>query len=225
MAGLRFPVIRGRGQKSGITRVHLEEEAGKTVHSGTGILDSDYSMQDYNRCGIPFIEIVGEPDLRSPKEAKDYLEKLRTSYYIPVSPTVKWKKDHSRCDANISLAPKGPTEFGVRVEIKNMNSFRAVQAALEAEAKRQAELLDNGDRVEMQTRTWDENNGVTVFMRSKEESSDYRYFPEPDLMPVLTEESRVERLRRRLPELPDSRRKRYIEKWNLPEYDAGLTQR
>ncbi len=206
----------------GIIRVHLEEEAGKTVHSGAGILDSDYSMQDYNRCGIPLIEIVGAPDLRSPQEAKDYLEKLKTLLQYTGVSDCKMEEGSLRCDANISLRPKGQKEFGVLAEIKNMNSFRAVQAALEYEAERQARLLDSGEKMVKQTRTWDEVKCVTVFMRSKEEASDYRYFPEPDLVPMSINRDRVEQLRQRLPEMPDSRRKRYVKQWGLPEYDANL---
>jgi aspartyl-tRNA(Asn)/glutamyl-tRNA(Gln) amidotransferase subunit B len=212
----------GETKKIGIIRVHLEEEAGKTVHSGTNILDSDYAMQDYNRCGIPLIEIVGAPDLRSPKEAKDYLEKLKLLLQYTGVSDCKMEEGSLRCDANISLRPKGVKEFGVLAEIKNLNSFRSVQAALEYEADRQAQLLDAGEKMLKQTRAWDENKGVTVFMRSKEEASDYRYFPEPDLLPVLIEAERVERLRGTLPEMPDSRRKRYTEQWGLPEYDAGF---
>lgn len=212
----------GETKKAGIIRVHLEEEAGKTVHSGTGILDSDYAMQDYNRCGIPLIEIVGAPDLRSPKEARDYLEKLKILLQYTGVSDCKMEEGSLRCDANISLRPKGQKEFGVLTEIKNMNSFKAVQAALEYEAKRQAQLLDAGEKMVKQTRTWDENKGVTVFMRSKEESSDYRYFPDPDLLPVRIDDARIERLRQTLPEMPDSRRKRYIQQWGLPEYDADF---
>lgn len=222
---VEVPVDTGGGteiKKVGIIRVHLEEEAGKTVHSGTGILDSDYSMQDYNRCGIPLIEIVGAPDLRSPKEAKDYLEKLKTLLLYTGVSDCKMEEGSLRCDANISLRPKGQREFGILAEIKNMNSFRAVQAALEYEAERQAKLLDEGEQMFKQTRTWDETKGVTVFMRSKEEASDYRYFPEPDLVPVAIEQERIEKLRQRLPEMPDTRRKRYVEEWGLPEYDAGF---
>lgn len=215
-------VTPGVTKKVGITRVHLEEEAGKLVHSGTGIMDSDYSLADYNRCGIPLIEIVGEPDLRSPKEARIYLEKLRTLLlYIGVS-DCKMEEGSLRCDANISLRPKGQQNFGILTEIKNINSFRSVQAALEYEAERQAKLLDAGEKMIKQTRGWDEIKGVTAFMRSKEEASDYRYFPEPDLLPVTVKSDRVEQLRQRLPEMPDTRRQRYIEKWGLPEYDADL---
>ena len=209
-------------KKIGIIRVHLEEEAGKTVHSGTGILDSDYAMQDYNRCGIPLIEIVGAPDIRSPKEAKDYLEKLKILLQYTGVSDCKMEEGSLRCDANISLRPKGQKEFGVLAEIKNMNSFRAVQAALEYEAERQARLLDEGERMVKQTRAWDEAKGITVFMRSKEEASDYRYFPEPDLVPMVISEERIAGLRRQLPEMPDSRRRRYREAWGLPEYDAAL---
>ena len=212
----------GAIKKIGIIRAHLEEEAGKLVHSGTGIVDSDYSMADYNRCGIPLIEIVGAPDLRSSKEAKDYLEKLRTLLLYTGISDCKMEEGSLRCDANISLRPIGQTEFGILAEIKNMNSFRSVQSALDYEAERQARLLDSGEKMIKQTRAWDENKGVTVFMRSKEEASDYRYFPEPDLVPVTIESDLIDKLRARLPEMPDSRRKRYIENWNLPEYDAAL---
>jgi aspartyl-tRNA(Asn)/glutamyl-tRNA(Gln) amidotransferase subunit B len=212
----------GTTKKAGIIRVHLEEEAGKTVHSGTGILDSDYAMQDYNRCGIPLIEIVGAPDLRSPQEAKDYLEKMKILLQYTGVSDCKMEEGSLRCDANISLRPKGQAELGVLAEIKNMNSFKAVQAALEYEAERQAKLLDAGEKMVKQTRAWDENKGITSFMRSKEDSSDYRYFPDPDLLPVRVDQERVERLRQTLPELPDFRQKRYIEQWGLPEYDAAL---
>jgi aspartyl-tRNA(Asn)/glutamyl-tRNA(Gln) amidotransferase subunit B len=212
----------GEFKKAGIIRVHLEEEAGKTVHSGTGILDSDYALQDYNRTGIPLIEIVGAPDLRSPKEAREYLEKLKILLQYTGVSDCKMEEGSLRCDANISLRPKGSREYGTLAEIKNMNSFKSVQAALEYEAQRQAELLDSGEKMVKQTRAWDENRGITSFMRTKEDSSDYRYFPEPDLLPVRVDPERIERLRRTLPEMPDSRQKRYIGKWGLPEYDAGL---
>jgi aspartyl-tRNA(Asn)/glutamyl-tRNA(Gln) amidotransferase subunit B len=210
----------GELKKVGIIRVHLEEEAGKTVHSGTGILDSDYAMQDYNRTGIPLIEIVGAPDLRSPKEARDYLEKLKLLLQYTGVSDCKMEEGSIRCDANISLRPKGQKEYGVLAEIKNMNSFKAVQAALEYEAGRQAQLLDAGEKMVKQTRAWDENKGITSFMRSKEDSSDYRYFPDPDLLPVRVDAKRIERLRQTLPEMPDARQKRYREQWGLPEYDV-----
>lgn len=152
---------------------YLEEESGKSVHSGTGILDSSYSLLDYNRSGIPLIEIVSEPDLRSPQEARRFLEELkRLLEYTGVS-DCKMEEGSLRCDANVSLRKRGETRFGVKCEIKNMNSFRAVEAAILHEAERQAELLDAGEQVEPQTRGWDELTGTTVFMRSKESSSDY----------------------------------------------------
>jgi len=212
--------IGGEQQRIGITRAHLEEEAGKSVHSGTNILDSDYSMQDYNRCGIPLLEIVSEPDLRSSEEAKEYLETLRSLILYAGVSDCKMEEGSLRCDANISLRRKGETELGILAELKNMNSFKAVQAALEAEALRQAKLLDQGEKMVKQTRTWDEQKGITVFMRSKEESSDYRYFPDPDLVPVQVAKEWVEQLRQNLPEMPKSRRTRYQQEWGLPEYDA-----
>lgn len=221
---LEIPASDGSNalKRAGIIRVHLEEEAGKTVHSGTGILDSDYAMQDYNRSGIPLIEIVGAPDLRSPEEARNYLEKLKSILQYTGVSDCKMEEGSLRCDANISLRPKGQTEFGVLAEIKNMNSFKAVQAALEYEAERQAELLDSGQKMVKQTRTWDENKGITVFMRSKEEASDYRYFPDPDLVPIRVDPERIARLRQTLPEMPDSRRLRYQREWNLSDYDAAF---
>jgi len=212
----------GTVKQAGIIRVHLEEEAGKTVHSGSGILDSDYAMQDYNRCGIPLIEIVGAPDLRSPEEARVYLEKLKSILEYTGVSDCKMEEGSLRCDANISLRPKGRAEYGVQAEIKNMNSFKSVQSALEYEAERQAELLDKGEKMVKQTRAWDENRGITVFMRSKEDASDYRYFPDPDLLPVKVDPERIDRLRRLLPEMPESRRRRYQQEWGLPEYDASL---
>jgi aspartyl-tRNA(Asn)/glutamyl-tRNA(Gln) amidotransferase subunit B len=222
---IEVPVDNGKPgvvKRAGINRVHLEEDAGKTVHSGASILDSDYGQQDYNRCGVPLIEIVGEPDLRSPKEAKDYLEKLKTLLLYTGISDCKMEEGSLRCDANISLRPKGAKELGTLAEIKNMNSFKAVQAALGYEAERQAKLYDDGEKMFKQTRTWDENKGITVLMRSKEGASDYRYFPEPDLAPMVIDNERTEKLRKMLPEMPDSRRKRYIETWGLPEYDANL---
>ncbi len=209
-------------KRIGIIRVHLEEEAGKTVHSGVGILDSEYALEDYNRSGVPLIEIVSAPDMRSPREAKEYLEKLKILIEYTQISDCKMEEGSLRCDANISLRPWGEQEYGILVEIKNMNSFRSVQAALEYEADRQAKLLDSGEKIVKQTRAWDENKGVTVFMRSKEDASDYRYFPDPDLVPVTIGRDRVDQIRRDLPELPGSRKKRYMEIWGLPEYDAEL---
>ncbi len=214
--------VTGGNKRVRIIRVHLEEEAGKTVYSGTGIRDSDYSMVDYNRCGIPLIEIVSAPDLRSPQDAKTYLEKLKVLLQYTRISDCKMEEGSLRCDANISLRPRGEKEYGVLTEIKNMNSFRAVEAALEYEAERQAKLLDDDVKLSRETRAWDEREGITVLMRSKEEAGDYRYFPDPDLPPVIIKAGRVERLRRTLPEFPDSRKKRYVNQWGLPEHDAAL---
>ncbi len=215
-------MVDGEFKEIGITRVHLEEEAGKSVHSAETILGSDYSKEDYNRTGIPLIEIVSEPDMRSPEEAKAYLERLKTILqYIGVS-DVKMEEGSLRCDANISLRPKGAAKFGTRTELKNMNSFRAVQKALEYEAGRQEEVLRQGGVIVQETRTWDENRGVTISMRGKEEANDYRYFPEPDLVPVVVERSLVEELEAELPELPNSRMERYMREFGLPEFDADL---
>lgn len=210
-------------KKIGITRIHLEEEAGRSYHSGSGIVGSEYSLMDYNRCGIPLIEIVSEPDLRSPEEAKTYLEKLKTILqYIGVS-DCKMEEGSLRCDANISVRPRGRKEFGKRAELKNMNSFRAVQAALEYEAHRQIALLEAGNPLtQEESRAWDEAKGITVFMRQKEKAHEYRYFPEPDLMPVVIDDEWIERLRAGLPELPDVKRERYIAELGIPEYDADL---
>lgn len=210
--------INGQNKRIGITRVHLEEDAGKLVHA-----DGDgYSLADYNRTGVPLIEIVSEPDIRSPEEAKAYLEKLKSIIQYTGVSDVKMEEGSLRCDANVSLMPVGSTEFGTRAEIKNMNSFKAVQRGLEYEVERQSEVLQSGGKVIQETRRWDENKGVTYSMRSKEEAHDYRYFPDPDLVPVVVEPSWVEEIRQSLPEMPDERRKRYMAEWGLPEYDATV---
>lgn len=215
-------IVNGEKKVIGITRVHLEEEAGKSVHSGATITDSEFSLEDYNRCGIPLIEIVSEPDLRSPEEARIYLETLRNILRYAGVSDCKMEEGSLRCDANISLMPKGATKFGTRTEIKNMNSFRSVQRALEYEAKRHAELLDRGEKIIQETRTWDEASGVTEAMRSKEESHDYRYFPEPDLVPIVLTNEFVNDLKDNLPEMPVAKYHRYITEYGLPEYDADL---
>ncbi len=216
--------IEAEGKKKtiGITRIHMEEDAGKLLHSGTTIASSDYSLADYNRTGVPLIEIVSEPDMRSSQEARAYLEKLKIILeYIDVS-DVKMEQGSLRCDANISLRPIGVEEFGTRAEIKNMNSFKALQKAVEYEVERQAEILNEGGSIVQETRSWDEEKGVTVSMRSKEEAHDYRYFPEPDLVPIVVEPAWVEELRNSLPELPDERKGRLVNVLDLSEYDAGI---
>lgn len=205
-----------------INRVHLEEEAGKSVHSGDNIVGSDYSLIDYNRTGIPLIEIVTEPDLRSPEEARVFLERLRTLLLYTGVSDCKMQEGSLRCDANVSIRPVGSTEFGVKTEVKNMNSFRAVQRALEYEVKRQESLARAGEPVVQETRHWNEQRGVTASMRSKEESHDYRYFPDPDLTPVVLREEQVEQWRSELPELPAARARRFQDEYGLPAYDAEV---
>lgn len=212
----------GSTKRIGITRIHMEEDAGKLVHGGATISSSSYSMVDYNRTGVPLLEIVSEPDMRSIEEAKAYMEKIKAYLeYIDVS-DVKMEQGSLRCDANISLRLKGASEFGTRTEIKNLNSFRSLQKALEYEIERQADVLDDGGVIIQETRTWDENKGITLSLRSKEEAHDYRYFPEPDLVPVVIEKAQIEEIKATLPELPDARKKRYITELGLPAYDASV---
>ncbi len=209
-------------RRIGITRIHMEEDAGKLLHAGATISSSDYSLVDLNRTGVPLIEIVSEPDMRSAEEARVYMEKLRSILeYIGVS-DVKMEQGSLRCDANISLRHFGEKKLGVKTEIKNMNSFRSLQRAIEFEVERQTEILNAGGRIIQETRTWDEEKGKTVSMRSKEEAHDYRYLPEPDLVPIVVDPAWVEELRSGMTELPDARRKRLTEQLGLPEYDAGI---
>ncbi len=213
--------VGGETRRIGITRVHMEEDAGKLVHAGT-ITKSEYALVDYNRTGVPLLEIVSEPDIRSAEEAKAYLEKMKAILqYIDVS-DCKMEEGSLRCDANISLRPKGETAFGTKAEIKNLNSFKAVQKGLEYEVYRQAEVLDDGGRVIQETRSWDDARGVTVSLRSKEQAHDYRYFPEPDLVPIVVDQAWVEDIGRSLPELPDARQARLMNDYGLSAYDAGV---
>jgi len=210
--------VNGETKRIGITRLHLEEDAGKLTHVDGGFA----SLVDFNRVGTPLIEIVSEPDIRSPEEARAYLEKLRAiMQYCEVS-DVKMEEGSLRCDANISLRPYGQKQFGAKVELKNMNSFRGVQRALEYEVLRQADVLDQGGRVVQETRRWDEAKGVTVSMRSKEEAHDYRYFPDPDLVQVVIDDEWKARVKATIPELPDARKTRYTAEYGLPAYDAGV---
>ncbi|BBB92378.1 MAG TPA: Asp-tRNA(Asn)/Glu-tRNA(Gln) amidotransferase subunit GatB [Methylomusa anaerophila] len=211
--------VNGEPKRIGITRVHMEEDAGKLVHAGT-IVKSDYALVDYNRTGVPLVEIVSEPDIRTPEEAKAYLEKLKSILqYIDVS-DCKMEEGSLRCDANISLRPAGSTTLGTKAEIKNLNSFRAVQRGLEYEQERQAEVLDDGGRIIQETRSWDEARGVTLSLRSKEQAHDYRYFPEPDLVPIVVDPAWVDDIRASLPELPDARKARLMANYGLSSYDA-----
>jgi aspartyl-tRNA(Asn)/glutamyl-tRNA(Gln) amidotransferase subunit B len=210
--------VDGQTKRIGITRLHLEEDAGKLTHVDGGFA----SLVDFNRVGTPLVEIVSEPDISSPEEARAYLEKLRAiMQYCEVS-DVKMEEGSMRCDANISLRPVGQKEFGTRAELKNMNSFRGVQRGLEYEEYRQAEILDDGGKVVQETRRWDEAAGKTLSMRSKEEAHDYRYFPDPDLVRLHIDEAWKERIRATIPELPDARQARYTSEYGLPSYDAGV---
>ncbi len=204
-----------------LIRIHLEEDAGKSIH-GENLADPSKSYVDLNRTGVPLLEIVSEPDLRSPEEARVYLQKLKTILeYIEVCDG-NMEEGSLRCDANVSLRPRGSETLGMRAEIKNLNSFRSVQRALEYEIERQAEVLDGGGRVVQETRLFDAHRGVTLPMRSKEEAHDYRYFPEPDLVPLRIDQEWIERVRQDLPELPDARRQRFVTYYSLPHYDADV---
>ncbi len=208
----------GQEKRVGITRVHLEEDTGRLAHI---TLDGDsYSLVDLNRAGVPLMEIVSEPDIRSPEEARLYMEKLRSILlYLGVS-SAKMEEAALRCDANISIRPRGQQGFGVKTEIKNMNSFRAVERALAYEAQRQIEELRAGRPIVQSTRGWVEDRGVTVLQRVKERADDYRYFPEPDLPPLILSRDMIERIRASLPELPDARRARFVSEFGLSAYDA-----
>lgn len=210
------------GKRIGITRAHLEEDAGKLVHAGAdGIAGSNYSLVDLNRAGTPLLEIVSEPDMRSSDEAKAYVEELRNILrYIGVCDG-NLEEGSMRCDANISVMPKGSKEFGTRAEIKNVNSFRALQRAIEYEVERQIDLVEEGEKVIQETRLWDDNSGETRSMRGKEDAHDYRYFPEPDLMPLEISQEWIERVRATMPELPAAKRARYMDS-GLSEYDANI---
>lgn len=206
-------------RKVGINRVHMEEDAGKLLHGEGG---EDYSLVDLNRGGVPLLEIVTEPDIKTPEEARLFLESLKTILqYLDVS-DCKMEEGSLRCDANISVRPPGQQKLGTRTEIKNLNSFRALERALDYEIRRQIKTLAKGERIIQETRTWDEHEQVTMSMRSKEEAHDYRYFPDPDLPPLRIDPAWVERVCRSLPELPDQARRRLSEEYNLRRYDALL---
>lgn len=212
-----------KGKRIGITRAHLEEDAGKLVHAGSagGIAGSSYSLVDLNRAGTPLLEIVSEPDMRSSDEARAYMEELRNIVrYIGVCDG-NLEEGSMRCDANISIMTKGSKEFGTRAEIKNVNSFSALQRAIEYEIDRQIEIVEEGGEVVQETRLWDDNSRETKSMRGKEDAHDYRYFPEPDLMPLEISREWVDEIRTNLPELPEAKRQRYMS-LGLSEYDASV---
>ena len=204
-----------------LNRIHLEEDAGKSIH-GENLADPNKSYVDLNRTGVPLMEIVSAPDLRSPEEARAYLQKLKTVLeYLDVCDG-NMEEGSLRCDANVSLRPVGTSTLGTRTEIKNLNSFRNVQQAIAYEMERQRDVLENGGSVVQETRLFDTARAVTLPMRSKEEAHDYRYFPEPDLVPLQIEPQWIDRVRQSIPELPDARRQRFVTQYGLPAYDADV---
>ena len=217
-------ITAGGAKRIGLTRIHMEEDAGKSLHEG--FPDSDRrTYVDYNRSGVPLIEIVTEPDLRSATEAADFFSRLRDILVWLGVNDGNMEEGSLRCDANVSVRPAGRREFGTKAEVKNVNSFRYVQKAIEYEIDRQIGLLEGGGRVVQETRLWDSAIGRTLSMRSKEEAHDYRYFPEPDLPPLVVEAERIAAARATMTELPEARRRRFVAVYGLPEYDAGvLTQ-
>lgn len=208
--------VDGYKKKIGITRIHLEEDAGKLNH------ENGYSLCDYNRQGTPLIEIVSEPDIRTANEAYAYLEKLKSIIQYTGVSDCKMEEGSLRCDANISIRPVGQEEFGTKTELKNLNSFNFVRKGIEYEAKRQEEVVRAGGEIQQETRRYDEATNTTLLMRVKEGSEDYRYFPEPDLTDLYIDEEWKARISAEIPELPDSRQKRYTEEWGLPAYDAAV---
>jgi len=216
--------VDGATKWVGLTRIHMEEDAGKSLHEG--FADSDRrTYVDYNRSGVPLIEIVSEPDMRSAAEAAEFFQRLRDILVWLGVNDGNMEEGSLRCDANVSVRLRGASAFGTKAEVKNVNSFRYVEKAIDYEIGRQIDLVEGGGRVVQETRLWDSAAGRTNSMRSKEEAHDYRYFPEPDLPPLIVDDARIERVRATMPELPEARRRRFVAQYALPEYDAGvLTQ-
>ena len=213
--------VNGEKKRVGVTRVHMEDDAGKSVHEG--FKDSDkYSYVDLNRCGMPLIEIVSEPDMRSADEAHAYLTELKQVIQFVEASTADMEKGHLRCDANVSVRLKGAEKFGTRAEVKNLNSFRFLKQAIEYEIARQVAIVEAGGKIVQETRLFNSNEGETVGMRSKEEAHDYRYFPEPDLVPLRISDEWREAVRATLPELPAVKRARFVESYGLRESDAQV---
>ncbi len=212
----------GAVREINLERVHLEEEAGKLLHAGESIMGADYTLVDYNRAGIPLLEIVTAPELQSGREARLFLESLRLLLLYTGASDCKMEEGSLRCDANISLRPAGSEALGTRAEVKNMNSFRAVEMALNYEAERQAAIIGEGGTITRETCHWDADKKITVPLRGKEGSSDYRYFPEPDLLPLVLEDSFINKVSDSLPELPHRRRRRLMEEYNLESNEAAL---
>ncbi len=209
--------VNGGKKRIGITRIHIEEDAGKSLHD----VVPGKSLMDYNRCGVPLIEIVSEPDMRSVEEAGEYLETLKSILkYIGVS-DCKMQEGSLRCDVNVSVRPVGRKEYGIRSEMKNVNTFSGALRGIEYEIKRHTEILKAGGTITQETRRWDDAKGESLPLRSKEDAQDYRYFPEPDLMPIVTSDETIEEIRKTIPELPHVKRDRYVKEFALPEYDAS----
>ena len=208
----------GEPKKIGIHEIHMEEDAGKLIHDEF----EDCTLVDYNRCGVPLLEIVSEPDFRSADEVVEYLEKLRAILQFTGVSDCKMQEGSLRADVNLSIRPKGQKEFGTRTEMKNLNSFHAIARAIEYESRRQIDLLEDGEAVVQETRRWDDNKGYSYAMRSKEDAQDYKYFPEPDLPPIEISDARIEEIRESMPELPEQKKRRYREELGLPEYDTEI---
>lgn len=208
----------GVPKRVGIHEIHMEEDAGKLVHDEA----ENCTLIDYNRCGVPLLEIVSEPDFRTAEEVIEYLEKLRAILQYTGVSDCKMQEGSLRADVNLSVRPKGQAKFGTRTEMKNLNSFKAIQRAIAFEAKRQIKILEDGGEIHQETRRWDDSKGVGYAMRSKENAQDYKYFPEPDLPPLSLSDEWIDGIRRSLPELPDRKKKRYTEELGLPAYDTDM---
>ena len=213
--------VDGTKKRIGLTRIHMEEDAGKLIH-GENLGSPGKSYVDFNRTGVPLCEVVSEPDLRSSEEARAYLIELKSILEYTGVSDCNMEEGSLRCDANVSIRPVGQKEFGTRTELKNLNSFKFIQKAIEYEVDRQTRLLDQGDTVKQETRLYDSARGETFPMRSKEEAHDYRYFPDPDLVPIMIGEAWVDELRKTIPELPEQKRERFIKSYGIPEYDTGV---
>ncbi|WP_027626745.1 Asp-tRNA(Asn)/Glu-tRNA(Gln) amidotransferase subunit GatB [Clostridium lundense] len=213
---IEIELSNGEKKRIGVERIHIEEDAGKLLHTKVG------TLVDYNRAGVPLIEIVSKPDMRTPEEATLYLQKLRSILSSIEVSDCKMEEGSLRCDGNISIRPNGSKEFGVRSEIKNMNSFKALEKALSYEYGRHVEAVSNGEKLEQETRRWDEANNVTAAMRSKEKANDYRYFPEGDLVTINVSDEWIEDIRKTIPELPHEKAERFVKEYDIPKYDAGV---
>ena len=213
--------VDGTKKRIGLTRIHMEEDAGKLIH-GENSGRPGKSYVDFNRTGVPLCEVVSEPDMRSAEEARAYLNELKSILEYTGVSDCNMEEGSLRCDANVSIRPVGQKEFGTRAELKNLNSFKFIQKAIEYEVDRQTKLLDQGDTVKQETRLYDADRNETFPMRSKEEAHDYRYFPDPDLVPIMIDEAWVEELRKTIPELPEQKRERFVKSYGIPEYDTGV---